>query len=326
MSRKTPFLSFVRPLAVVAFGGNALLRPEDPGTTAGQLSRAREAVRRILPVLARGYELIVVHGNGPQVGNILIQSEIAADRIPPQTLDFLVAQTEGSIGFLLELAFANELPRAGFRKEVVTFVTQVEVDAADPAFLDPSKPIGPYFSEERAIALRENLGWTMVEDAGRGWRKAVASPRPRSIRGVDVAAWLVNRGHIVIAAGGGGIPVVVTDAGEVRGVEAVIDKDHAASMLASALSADLFIILTGVERVARDFGKASETPLAELDVAGARTLLAQGQFPPGSMGPKIEAAVAFLEGGGREVLITRAEALPEALEGRTGTRVREKRK
>ena len=318
----TPFFSFVRPLAVVAFGGNALLRPEDPGTTAAQLLRAREAVRHLLPILARGYELVVVHGNGPQVGNLIIQSELAAAQVPPQTLDFCVAETQGSIGFLLELAFANELPRAGFRKEVATFLTQVQVDAADPAFLTASKPIGPFFSRERAAVLQENLGWTMVEDSGRGWRKVVASPRPLAIRGLAVAAALVNRGHIVVAAGGGGIPVVVTEDGQVRGVEAVIDKDYTASLLASSLSADVFIILTGVEQVARDFGKSTETPLSELDIATARALLAAGQFPPGSMGPKIDAAVRFVEAGGRQVLITRAESLADALEGRTGTLVK----
>ena len=316
------FFSFVRPLAVVAFGGNALLPPEDSGTTELQLARAREAVRRLLPILARGYELIVVHGNGPQVGNILIQADCSADRIPPQSLDFAVAQTEGSLGFLLELAFANELPRAGFRKEVVTLITQVEVDAADEAFLRPSKPIGPFFSRERAASLQESLGWTMIEDAGRGWRKVVPSPRPRSIRGVDVAAALVNRGFIVIAAGGGGIPVVVTGDGEVRGVEAVIDKDYSAAMLAATLSADLFIILTGVDRVSKDFGKPGATPIAEMDVALARKLAAEGQFPAGSMGPKIDAAIRYVEAGGREVLIARAESLPEALDGKTGTRIR----
>jgi carbamate kinase len=318
----TPFFSFVRPLAVVAFGGNALLRPEDPGTTAAQLLRAREAVRHLLPILARGYELVIVHGNGPQVGNLIIQSEVAAAQVPPQTLDFCVAETQGSIGFLLELAFANELPPAGFRKEVATFLTQVQVDAADPAFLTPSKPIGPFFTRERASVLQESLGWMMVEDSGRGWRKVVASPRPVAIRGLSVAAALVNRGHIVVAAGGGGIPVVVTGDGQVRGVEAVIDKDYTASLLASSLSADVFIILTGVQQVARDFGKPTEKALSELDVATARALLAEGQFPPGSMGPKIDSAIRFVEAGGRQVLITRAESLADALEGKTGTLVK----
>jgi carbamate kinase len=318
----TPFFSFVRPLAVVAFGGNALLRPEDSGTVAQQLVRAREAVRMLVPILGKGYELIVVHGNGPQVGNILIQAEEAAEKVPPQPLDFCVAQTEGSMGFLLELAFDNELPRAGFRKQVVTIMTQVEVDAADPAFQRPSKPVGPFFPKERAAVLQKEAGWTMVEDSGRGWRKVVASPKPRAVRGVEIAAALINRGHIVVAAGGGGIPVVVSDDGEVRGVEAVIDKDYAASMLAASLSANLFIILTGVERVSRDFGKPTEQALSEIDVATAKRLLAEGQFPPGSMGPKIDAAIRFVEAGGHEVLVTRAESLSQALEGKTGTYIR----
>jgi carbamate kinase len=322
MINQTPFFSFVRPLAVVAFGGNALLRPEDKGTTGEQLDRAREAVRHLLPILGRGYELVVVHGNGPQVGNVLIQAEAAADRVPRQTLDFCVAETEGSIGFLLELAFANELSRAGFRKEVITIITQTQVDAADPAFLKPTKPIGPFFEKERAMRIMEETGWAMVEDSGRGWRKVVASPKPVAIRGVEVAAALINRGHIVVAAGGGGVPVVVTEEGEVRGVEAVIDKDYAASMLAAALQANLFIVLTGVERIARDFGKPTEQALPELDVKTARRLLAEGQFPPGSMGPKVDASIRFIEAGGHEVLITRAESLAEALEGRTGTLIR----
>jgi len=318
----TPFFPFVRPLAVVAFGGNALLPPEDDGSTGQQLERAREAVRKLIPILGKGYELIVVHGNGPQVGNILMQAEEAAEKVPPQTLDFCVAQTEGSIGFLLELAFDNELPRAGFRKQVVTIMTQVEVDAADPAFLKPTKPVGPFFSSEKAEFLKKTAGWTMVEDAGRGWRKVVASPKPRQVRGVEVAAALINRGHIVIAAGGGGIPVVVTDDGQVRGVEAVIDKDYSASMLAAALSANLFIVLTGVDRISKDFGKPTQMELAEIDVPTAKRLLAEGQFPPGSMGPKIDAAIRFVEAGGHEVLVTRAESLSLALEGKTGTYIR----
>jgi carbamate kinase len=317
-----PFFSFVRPLAVAAFGGNALLRPEDAGAQAEQQARAEEAARRLLPILNRGYELIVVHGNGPQVGNILIQVEEAADAIPPQTLDVCVAQTQGSMGFLLEAAMTNVLHRAGFRKEVVTIVTTVEVDAADPAFAHPSKPIGPFFSAERAGALKKSRGWVMVEDAGRGWRKIVPSPRPRAIRNTEVVAGLVNRGKIVIAAGGGGVPVVVDDRGEMRGVEAVIDKDYAAAMLAASLAADIFIVLTGVEKVCRDFGKPGERALAELRLEEARELFAAGQFPKGSMGPKIDAAIQFLEAGGREVLITSPEALSAALDGRTGTYLR----
>jgi carbamate kinase len=194
-----PFFSFVRPLAVVAFGGNALLPPDDDGSQAGQQRRAEEAARWLLPVLNRGYELIVVHGNGPQVGNILIQVEEASAKIAPQTLDVCVAQTQGSMGFLLETAMTNVLRPAGFAKEIVTIVTTVVVDAADPAFGKPSKPIGPFFEKDRAEALAKERGWTIVEDAGRGWRKVVASPRPKAIRNTEIVAWLVNRGKIVIA-------------------------------------------------------------------------------------------------------------------------------
>jgi len=317
-----PFFSFVRPLAVVAFGGNALLPPDGDGSQAEQQRRAEDAARLLLPVLNRGYELIIVHGNGPQVGNILIQVEEAAAKIAPQTLDVCVAQTQGSMGFLLETALTNVLRPAGFEKEIVTIVTTVVVDAADPAFGKPTKPIGPFFEKQRAEALAKERGWSIVEDAGRGWRKVVASPRPKTIRDTEIMAWLVNRGKIVIAGGGGGIPVVIDDAGVMRGVEAVIDKDYVASLLAANLAADLFVVLTGVPRVYKDWGKPTQEALASLTAAEARALYDAGQFPKGSMGPKIDAALKFVEAGGREVLITDAPSLPAALDRRSGTWVR----
>jgi carbamate kinase len=317
-----PFFSFVRPLAVVAFGGNALLPPDGDGSQAEQQRLAEEAARWLLPVLNKGFEVIIVHGNGPQVGNILIQVEEAAERIPPQSLDVCVAQTQGSMGFLLETALTNVLGPAGFAKEIVTIVTTVEVDAADPAFGKPTKPIGPFFDRERAEALSKSRGWAIVEDAGRGWRKVVASPRPKAIRNTEIIAWLVNRGKIVIAGGGGGVPVVVDDTGRMRGVEAVIDKDYVSSLLASNLAADLFVVLTGVPRVYRDFGKPSQQAIASISAAEARALYDAGEFPRGSMGPKIDAALKFVEGGGREVLITNPESLAAALEGKSGTYVR----
>jgi carbamate kinase len=317
-----PFFSFVRPLAVVAFGGNALLPPDGDGSQAEQQRRAEEAARWLLPVLNRGYELIIVHGNGPQVGNVLIQVEEAAAKIPPQTLDVCVAQTQGSMGFLLETAMTNVLRPAGFEKEIVTIVTTVVVDAADPAFGKPTKPIGPFFEREKAEQLAQERGWAIVEDAGRGWRKVVASPRPRAIRNTEIVAWLVNKGKIVIAGGGGGVPVVVDDAGVMRGVEAVIDKDYVASLLASNLAADLFVVLTGVPQVYKDWGKPGQQALASLTSAEARALYDAGQFPKGSMGPKIDAALKFVEAGGREVLITDPSSLSAALEGRSGTYVR----
>ena len=317
-----PFFSFVRPLAVVAFGGNALLPPDGDGSQAEQQRLAEEAARWLLPVLNRGFEVIIVHGNGPQVGNILIQVEEAAQRIPPQTLDVCVAQTQGSMGFLLETALANVLGPAGFAKEIVTIVTTVEVDAADPAFLKPTKPIGPFFDRARAEELAQTRGWAIVEDAGRGWRKVVPSPRPKAIRNTEIIAWLVNRGKIVIAGGGGGVPVVIDDTGRMRGVEAVIDKDYVASLLAANLAADLFVVLTGVPQVYRDFGKPTQQALASVSASEARALYDAGQFPKGSMGPKIDAALKFVEAGGREVLITNAESLSAALDGKSGTYVR----
>jgi carbamate kinase len=317
-----PFFSFVRPLAVVAFGGNALLPADGDGTLAEQQRLAEEAARWLLPVLNRGYELIVVHGNGPQVGNLLIQVEEAAGKIPPQTLDVCVAQTQGSMGFLLETALTNVLGPAGFAKGIVTIVTTVEVDAADPAFLKPTKPIGPFFDRERAERLAKDRGWAIVEDAGRGWRKVVASPKPKAIRNTEIIAWLVNRGKIVIAGGGGGVPVVIDGEGRMRGVEAVIDKDYVASMLAANLAADLFVVLTGVPQVYENFGKPGQRALSSVSVPEARALYDAGQFPKGSMGPKIDAALKFIEAGGREVLITNAESLSAALDGESGTYVR----
>jgi len=317
-----PFFSFVRPLAVVAFGGNALLPPDGDGSQAEQQRLAEEAARWLLPILNRGFEVIIVHGNGPQVGNILIQVEEAAQRIQPQTLDVCVAQTQGSMGFLLETALANVLGPAGFAKEIVTIVTTVEVDAADPAFGKPTKPIGPFFDRARAEELAQSRGWAIVEDAGRGWRKVVPSPRPKAIRNTEIIAWLVNRGKIVIAGGGGGVPVVIDDAGRMRGVEAVIDKDYVASLLAANLAADLFVVLTGVPQVYRDFGKPTQKALASVSASEARVLYDAGQFPKGSMGPKIDAALKFVEAGGREVLITNAESLSAALDGKSGTYVR----
>ena len=311
-----------RRRVVVAFGGNALIQPGQEGTQWEQLENATAMARRLVPLVRDGCELLLVHGNGPQVGNILIQVEEAVNKVPPLSLDVCVAASEGSIAYMLELALLNVLHEERLRRPVMALVTEVIVDQKDPGFRRPTKPIGPFYPRFRAEHFMKTLGWNMVEDAGRGWRKVVASPKPRAVRGVEVAAGLVNRGHIVIAAGGGGVPVVVSDEGDVRGVEAVIDKDYAASMLAASLSANLFIILTGVDHVAKDFGKPTQTPLAVLDVPTAKTLLAQGQFPAGSMGPKIDAAIRFVEAGGDEVLVTRAESLSEALEGKTGTFIR----
>src|SRR5713226_7094024 len=247
-----------RKLAVVAFGGNALLRPEDRGTHEEQLARAKQAARWIAELAVRGYHLLVVHGNGPQVGNILIQAEEASTKVPPQSLDVAVAQTEGSMGFLLQQAVRNRLESIGSDAQVTTVLTEVQVDVNDPAFKRPTKPIGPFFTRYRAEALERDLGWTMREDAGRGWRHVVPSPRPLRILNVATIVHILNGADVVIAAGGGGIPVVRGRDGQWRGIEAVIDKDFASALLANELKADLFIILTGVAKVAIDFGKPAQ--------------------------------------------------------------------
>lgn len=309
------------PLAVIAFGGNALLRPEDRGTNEEQIARAKQAARWLAEIAART-SLIVVHGNGPQVGNILIQAEEASTKVPPQSLDVAVAQTEGSMGFLLQQAIRNRLESTGRGGLVATVLTEVEVDPNDPGFKRPTKPVGPFFTRYRAEALERDLGWTMREDAGRGWRHVVPSPRPLRILNIDTIAAMLEIANVVIAAGGGGIPVVRGRDGQWRGIEAVIDKDYASALIASELKAELYVILTGVPKVSLDFGKPAQKALDRVTLAEAERHLREGQFPAGSMGPKIEAAVQYVRGGaGREALITDVEHLRDALEGREGTRI-----
>jgi carbamate kinase len=310
-----------RRTCVVAFGGNALIRADQEGTQWEQLENAAATARALLPALKGGYDLVLVHGNGPQVGTILIQVEEAVTKVPPQSLDVCVAQSEGSIGYMLETALLNAMRREAIKRGVVTLVTEVVVDQADPGFRRPTKPIGPFYPKFRAEFLMHKQGWNMVEDAGRGWRKVVPSPRPLEVVQMDAIRSAVAAGHVVIAGGGGGIPVYRDRDGDLRGVEAVIDKDYTAGLIARALGADLFVILTGVDQVALNFGRPDETRLRALPVAEARRHQAEGQFPEGSMGPKMRAAVEFVEATGREVLITSAARLADAVRGRAGTRV-----
>jgi carbamate kinase len=306
-------------VAVIAFGGNALLRPQDHGTQEEQFTLAWKATRWLVEIIHRGLELVIVHGNGPQVGNIMIQVEEAITKIPPQSLEVCVAQTEGSMGFMLQNQLRNRLNEEQLSKEVVTVLTEVEVARDDPAFESPSKPVGPYFTAYRANLLMQEHGWQMVEDAGRGWRKVVPSPRPRRVLDIAAVKGLVQGGAVVIAAGGGGIPVYRDVGGYYRGVEAVIDKDYTASLLAQELDADLFVILTQVPQVAENFGRPNQRWLDAVNVSRAKEMLQHNQFPPGSMGPKIRSAIAFVEKNGKEVLITDAEHLKEALARTSGT-------
>jgi carbamate kinase len=308
-------------VAVVAFGGNALLRAEDRGTQEEQIARARQAARWLAEIVQHGYKLVIVHGNGPQVGNILIQAEEASTKIPPQSLDVAVAQTEGSIGFMLQQAMRNRLEAMNLPSEVATILTEVEVDANDIAFKKPTKPVGPFFTRYRAEALTRDYGWVMKEDSGRGWRKVVPSPKPVHILNLASIRASLKEAEVVVAAGGGGIPVVRGRDGQWRGIEAVIDKDYASARLAAELDAKLYIILTAVPQIAVDFGKPTQRWLDKITVAEAEAFHAEGQFPPGSMGPKIEAAIDFVKRAKHEVLVCDVDNLREALDGTSGTRI-----
>jgi carbamate kinase len=310
-----------RKIALLAVGGNALLREGEWGLQEDQLANARETAEMLARVVAEGYALCVVHGNGPQVGNLLIQQEAAAGQIPPYTLDICGAMTQGSMGYMLERMLINRLRFIGQAAPVTSVLTEVVVDKEDPGFQNPAKPVGPFYAPTRAKELMRTKKWKMKEDAGRGWRKVVPSPRPLEIVQLEAIKLLLQAGHSVIAGGGGGIPVIRDSSGFLVGVEAVIDKDRLSALLAAELGADLFIILTGVAKVALDFGKPTQRWVDRLTAAEARQYLAEGQFPAGSMGPKIESALAFLEGGGHEVLITTAEALATEDPATVGTRI-----
>jgi carbamate kinase len=310
-----------RRLALIAFGGNALLPESQRGLQGEQMRNAQTAAQLMVYIVKKGYELIIVHGNGPQVGNILIQMEEAVTKIPPFSLEVCDAMTEGSMGFMLEKALINELRRNSLDKEVATLISQVVVDPNDPAFQNPTKPVGPFYTKYRAQMLAREKKWAMVEDAGRGYRKVVPSPKPIDVVPKWIIRDLVRDGKIVIAAGGGGIPVVITSRGLFQGVEAVIDKDYAASLLAREVGVDLFIILTGTDRVYLNFGKPDQIECPVLTVEQAESHLEQGQFPAGSMGPKIRAAIEYIRNGGQEVLITSADHLKAALLNRAGTRI-----
>lgn len=307
--------------ALVAVGGNSLVISNEQADVPNQWDAVRLTVNHLADMIERGWELIVTHGNGPQVGNNLRRMELSAHELYTLPLDLIVAHTQGSIGYMLQQALANELRRRGIRKNVVTLVTQVLVDADDPAFAHPSKPIGSFLTEEKAQMFAQE-GWQVVEDAGRGWRRVVASPRPLRIMEEPAIRDLISAGHVVIAVGGGGIPVIQNMAGELRelkGVYAVIDKDRASSLLATRLNVDLFLISTGVEQVAIHFNTPQQQNLARMTMRQAQTFMAEGQFAKGSMLPKIESVLAFVQQTGHPALITNPENIGRALDGQTGT-------
>ncbi len=310
-----------RKIAVIAFGGNAILPTDQKGLQSQQMKKAQTAASLMIDVVKKGYDLILVHGNGPQVGNLLIQMEEAVNKVPPFSLEVCDAMTEGSMGFMLEKSLVNELRKNSIDKQVATLITQVVVDKEDPAFKNPTKPVGPFYSQYRAQMLKREKKWAMVEDAGRGYRKVVPSPRPIDIVPKSILYDLIHSGKIIIAAGGGGIPVIINGRGLFQGVEAVIDKDFASSLIAREVKADLFVILTNVKRVCLNFGSPEEIPLRTLTISEAQKHLVEGQFPAGSMGPKIKAAIKYVQSGGKEVIITSANHLRAALINRSGTKI-----
>jgi carbamate kinase len=306
---------------VVALGGNAILQSHQRGTAVEQQANVAATAAQIGELIQAGWEVVITHGNGPQVGNILIQNEEAAGTVPPMPLDACGAQSQGLLGYFLQQALGNELRVRGIRRQVGAMITQVMVAADDPAFMSPTKPIGPFFTRERAERLKEERGYVVAEVGPRGWRRVVPSPDPKAIVERGIILDLVQAGVVVVAAGGGGVPVVVGPEGGYRGVEAVIDKDLAGQQMARDVKATHFLILTDVERVMLDYGRPSPRPLDRLTVREAREHLAAGQFPPGSMGPKVEAAVRFVEAGGELCAITSLDKAVDALRGMAGTQV-----
>lgn len=306
---------------VIAVGGNALIKDEKHMSVPDQYAAVVETAQHITDLIEKGYRVVVSHGNGPQVGFILLRSEHSRGLLHEVPLDSIGADTQGAIGYQLQQALGNEFRRRGIQKPVVTIVTQTLVDRNDPAFQKPTKPIGQFYKKEEADDRMRVEKWTMVEDAGRGWRRVVASPKPVRIIEADVIKKLVSDGVTLIAAGGGGIPVVQDEAGNLKGTAAVIDKDLASAALAKEIGADMLVISTAVEKVCLNFGKPDQKTLDKMTVAEAKKYIGEGHFKPGSMLPKVQACVQFLEAGGTEALITSPEVLPAALAGKTGTRI-----
>ena len=307
---------------VVAIGGNSLIKDARHQTVPDQIAALAETSVHIASAIRDGWQVAIGHGNGPQVGFILRRSELAAHELHEVPLDVCGADTQGAIGYELQQSLGNDFRRMGLDRQAVTVVTQVEVARDDPAFGRPTKPIGTFMDEARAMQRRDGDGWDVVEDAGRGWRRVVASPRPLRIVEERAVKALLADGFVVITVGGGGIPVVADESGSLHGVAAVIDKDYASSLLGTVVGAEVFAITTAVERVALDWGKPSQTWVDRLTVAEARAYLAEGgHFMPGSMAPKIEACLEFLERGGSEAIITAPANLELALAGRAGTRI-----
>lgn len=310
-----------QPLALLAMGGHAFMQKGEEGTIQDQERNADRMAELLMVLVERGFRLVVTHGNGPQVGSLLLQQERSREDVTPMPLDVLVAMTEGSLGYVLQQALLNQLHGREPARQVVTMVTQVLVDREDEAFDEPVKPIGPFLTEEEARRKADEMGWDIVRDGARGWRRVVPSPRPLEVLQHRMVRDAAAQGHIVIAGGGGGIPVVREPDGRLTGVEGVVDKDLTSSVLASRIDASLLIILTAEPNIYRDFGTPDQAPLGAVTLEEMERLDREGQFPPGSMGPKVESVLTFLREGGGRALVTDPESLPRAIEGRAGTHV-----
>ncbi len=308
-------------VAVVAFGGNALMDFSGKSSYADQLMRTEKMCSEILSLFDSGYQVVITHGNGPQVGNLLMQQESLADIIPPMPLDVCDAMTQGQIGYMIEQTLRNTFTKNGIKKPVVSLVTQVLVSENDSAFKNPTKFIGPFFNKEESEKLERERGWQMREDSGRGWRRVVPSPKPVDIVEKEEIEEMIKRNFVVIACGGGGIPVLQDKKGKLKGVAAVIDKDFAAERLASLIGAEILLLVTSVNQVSIFYGTPKQKNLSKMTLKEARHYLAEGHFPPGSMGPKIEAAIKFLDSGGKKAIITSLEGIDNALKGKGGTEI-----
>lgn len=310
----------MKNLDVIALGGNAILPVGQSGTIAEQFAITRVTMKQIAALVERGRSVVLTHGNGPIVGNIVLRNEALRDTIPPMPLGICVADSQGGIGYMIQQVLRNALVKAGIERDVVTLVTQVEISPDDPALGDPTKPIGPFYTTEQAKVHREKDQWRMVEDSKRGYRRVVPSPRPLGIVEEDVVKNLIEAGAIVITVGGGGIPVVV-ERGELEGVEAVVDKDFATAVLAKMLGAERMIIVTDVDAVYENYGKESARAIRTLTLDRAEAMLQGGQFPVGSMGSKIEAAVDYVAATGNEAIVTQPGDILTSVAGETGTRI-----
>ncbi len=308
---------------VIALGGNAIIPAGRKGTYEEQYELTARTMDQVAALAAAGHQIVITHGNGPIVGNIVLRNDagMSVHGIPPMPLYVCGADSQGGIGYMIQQALQNSLRARGLHRPVASVVTQVIVDRDDPAFRQPTKPIGPFYDEARAAALRREYGWTVVEDAGRGWRRVVPSPRPREVVEWEAIQALMEAEVVTVAVGGGGIPVVRDVEGDLRGIDAVIDKDRASALLAGLIEADTLAIITSVDRVYLRYGTDAAEGIDVLPAARAAQLQAQGEFPAGSMGPKIESALAFLASGGREVVITDPDSLFDSLHGRAGTRI-----